>query len=74
MSSTPRSSVEAVDRLDQADRADLDEVLELLAAAGVAAGERAHERQVALDQLLARGEVAVLVVAPEQNLVVGRHA
>ena len=48
--------VEAVDRLDEADAADLDEILELLAAIGVAAGERADERQVLLDQLLARLE------------------
>ena len=46
--------LEAVDRLDQADRAHLLDVLQRLAAAGVAAGQRAHERQVALDQL-ARG-------------------
>ena len=61
--------VEAVDRLDQADRPDLDEILELLAAIGVAAGERAHQRHVLLDQLLARLEVALLVVAPQQDLV-----
>ena len=61
--------VEAVDRLDQADAADLDEVVELLAPVGVAAGERADEREVLLDQLLARGEVALLVVAAQQHLV-----
>src|SRR4051812_34803992 len=61
--------VEAVDRLDQADGADLDEILELLAAVRVAPGERAHERHVLLDQLLARLEVALLVVAPQENLV-----
>ena len=67
--------VEAVDRLDQADAADLDEVVELLAAIGVAPRERAHEREVLLDQLLARGEVALLVVAAEQRLVGNaRHA
>src|SRR6266516_1546259 len=67
--------VEAVDRLDQPDRPDLDEVLELLAAVRVAACERAYERHVLLDQLLARLEVAVLVVAAEQDLVVDpRHA
>ena len=58
--------LEAVDRLDQSDRADLLDVLERLAAAGVAARQRAHERQVALDQLLARRGVAVLVVAAKQ--------
>src|SRR5712691_7631386 len=61
--------VEAVDRLDQPDRADLDEVLELLAAVAVAARERADERHVLLDQLLARGQVALLVVAAEEDLV-----
>src|SRR5215210_1892362 len=61
--------VETVDRLDQADRADLDEVLELLAAIGVAAGEGAHERHVLLDQLRAGREVALLVVAAEEDLV-----
>src|SRR5581483_10643928 len=66
--------VEAVDRLDQADRADLDEILELLAPERVAPRERAHERHVLLDQLLARLQVALLVVAAEQDLVVGpRH-
>src|SRR5436190_2091956 len=62
--------IEAVDRLDQADRADLDEILELLAAVRVAARERADERHVLLDQLLPRGEVALLVVAAEEGLVV----
>src|SRR5687767_7305971 len=61
--------VEAVDRLDQADAADLHEVVELLAAVGVAPRERAHEREVLLDQLLARGEVSLLVVAAQQRLV-----
>ena len=61
--------VEAVDRLDQADAADLDEIVELLAAVGVAPRQRADEREVLLDQLLARGEVAVLVVAAQQRLV-----
>src|SRR5581483_1542263 len=65
--------VEAVDRLDQADRADLDEILELLAAIRVPPRERANERHVLLDQLLARREVAVLVVAPQENLVVLLH-
>ena len=42
--------VVAVDRLDQADRAHLDEVLQRLAGAVEAAGDRAHQREVALDQ------------------------
>src|SRR3954471_11071863 len=61
--------VEAVDRLDQPDRADLDEIFELLAAVRVAPRQRAHERHVLLDQLLASLQVPVLVVAPQQNLV-----
>ena len=51
----PALEVEAVDRLDQADRRDLDQVVELLAAARVAARDRARERQVGLDELVARG-------------------
>src|SRR5205085_10364438 len=65
--------VEAVDRLDQADRADLDEVFELLAAVRVAAGERAHERHVLLEQLFARLQVTLLVVTAEQDLVGVAH-
>src|SRR6185295_120669 len=61
--------VEAVDRLDQTDAADLDEIVELLAAVGVAAGERADEGEVLLDQLLPGGEIALLVVAAKQRLV-----
>src|SRR6185437_15873065 len=66
--------IEPIDRLDQADRADLDEILQLLAAIRVPARERAHERHVLLDQLLARMEVTLLVVFTQQNLVVDpRH-
>src|SRR5205085_251706 len=66
--------VEAVDRLDEPDRADLDEVLELLAAIRVAAGERTDERHVLLDQLFTRMEVTLLVIFPQENLVVdARH-
>src|SRR5512143_2255478 len=64
--------VEAVDRLDQADGADLDEVLELLAAVGVAPGEGTDEGHVLLDELLPSLEVSLHVVAPQQSLV--RHA
>ena len=39
----PALDVEPVDRLDQADRADLDQVVELLAAVGVAPRERPDE-------------------------------
>ncbi len=67
--------VEAIDRLDQADAADLDEIVELLAAVGIAPGERADEGQVLLDQLLPGGEIALLVVAAKQRLVGrARHA
>src|SRR5581483_365442 len=68
----PPLEVEAVDRLDQPDRADLDQVVELLAAVGVPPGERAHERHVPLDQLLAGGEIALLVVGAKE-LLVGRR-
>ena len=57
-----RSRVEAVDRLQQAERRDLHEVVERLAAALVAAGELARERQEALDERVARGRIAALVV------------
>ena len=56
--------VEAVDRLDQPDRADLDQVVERFALAGIAAGDRPHERHVLFDQLVARPLVAFLVVRP----------
>src|SRR5205823_4239726 len=62
--------VEAVDRLDEPDGADLDEVLELLAAIRVATRQRPHQRHVLLDQLLAGSEVALLVIAAEEHLVV----
>ena len=66
--------IEPVDRLDQPDRADLNEILELLASVRISSGERTNERHVLLDQLLARLEVARLVVAPKQDLVVDpRH-
>src|SRR5205823_3317070 len=58
------------DRLDQADRPDLHEVLELLPAVGVPPRQRADERHVLLDQFLACREIAVLVIAAEENLVV----
>src|SRR5438046_3392447 len=61
--------VESVDRLDQPNRPDLDEVVELLAAIGVSSRERTHERHVPLDQLFACLQIAVLVVAAQQNLV-----
>jgi hypothetical protein len=67
--------IEAVDRLDQADAADLDEILELLAPVAVAARQGADEREVLLDQLLAGGQVTLLVIAAEEDLVglAGHH-
>ena len=64
--------VEAVDRLQQAERRDLDQIVELLAAALVAARELARERQEALHELLARGRVTLAVVAHEQAPVLLR--
>src|SRR5205085_7436196 len=61
--------VVAVDGLEQPDRAYLLDVFERLAATRVAAGKRAHERQVALHELLARARVATDVVALEQVAV-----
>src|SRR5262249_19003527 len=61
--------VEPVDRLDEPDRADLDEIFELLTAVRVAPGQRAHERHVLLDQLLAGCEITLLVIPPEKDLV-----
>jgi hypothetical protein len=60
--------VEAVDRAEQSDARDLDEVVERLGAAVVAPGEAAGERQEALDELVAGGEVAEARVAAEQAL------
>jgi hypothetical protein len=56
--------LEPVDRVDQSDRADLDKVLELLAPAHVAPRELPHEWEVLLDQSVARGRVATLVIRP----------
>src|SRR3954454_4321251 len=65
--------VEAIDCLDQADRPDLHQVVELFAAVAVPACERAHQRHVLLDQLLACRKVAFLVVPAEQDLVTLSH-
>src|SRR2546430_5343335 len=59
--------VEAVDRVDEADRADLDEVVEHLAAADVAKGERPDERHQILDQLIPRSLVALRLVRVEKT-------
>jgi hypothetical protein len=60
--------VEAVDRAEQRDAGDLGQVVVGLGAALVAAGQAPGERQEALEQLVARGEVAEAVVAAEQPL------
>ncbi len=64
----PALRVPAVHRLDQADRGDLDEVIERLARSPVAQGERAGERHVALDQLLA-GPLVALLDEPHEPLI-----
>ena len=66
----PAAGVEAVDRLDQAEARDLEEVVERLVRVRVAQREVAGERQEPLGELLARGEVAVAVVA-DQELALG---
>ena len=50
----PARGLEAVDGLDQADGADLHEVVDGLASARVAAGDRAHEAHVLLDEARSR--------------------
>ena len=62
--------VEAVDRLDQPERGDLLEILELLAATGVAARERRDERHEVRDQPVAGGDVALLAVGAQQRAAV----
>ena len=61
--------VEAVDRLHDPDAGDLHEVVERLAAVGVAPGERPGERQHLLGQLVARARVALLVNAAQKLLL-----
>ena len=62
--------VEALDRLHDPDARDLHEVVERLAAADVAAGQRACKRHHLLGELVARREVAVDVVAAQQLVLV----
>jgi hypothetical protein len=64
--------VEAVDRLEQGERRHLHEVVELLAAALIAAGELARERKEARHELLACGRIALAVVADQQPAVLAR--
>ena len=56
--------VEAGRGLDQADRSSLDEVVDLLAAPGVAARHRAHERQMRAHEFLALGIAKTRAVSP----------
>jgi hypothetical protein len=67
--------VEALDRLDEAQRGNLLEVVERLALVGVAACQRAGERQRALDEL--QPGTLILVVTPASQqlavVVVARH-
>src|SRR6185312_16904394 len=61
--------VEAVDRVDQAEVRHLQQVVEGLAGAAVAERQVFREGQVAADELLARGRVALIAQAsPEQRL------
>ena len=65
--------VEAVDRLQKADPGHLHEVVERLAAVGVARRQRPHQPAVALDQGVARVGVAVALPAFDQHSV-RRHS
>ena len=64
--------VELLDRTDQAEVALLDEVQEQHAAAGVALGERDHEAQVGLEQVVL-GVLAVLGDPPQLALELHVH-
>ena len=67
--------VELVDCLDEPHRGHLHEVLELLALAGVAAGQRTRKRQQLRDKLVARREVALFAIRPQKGSALGvaRH-
>jgi hypothetical protein len=58
--------LESVDCVDEPDRADLDEILELLPAAHVAAGQLPYEWEVLPDQAVAGRGVPALVIRVEQ--------
>jgi hypothetical protein len=58
--------LEPVDRLDQPEARDLKQVVERLVGVRVAQRQVAGERQEPLRQLLARGQVAVVVVADQE--------
>jgi hypothetical protein len=63
------ADVEAVDRLHDPHARDLHEVVERLAAARVAAGQRAGERQHLLGELVASPHVPVLMDASQELLL-----
>src|SRR4051812_39432667 len=65
--------VELLDCADQAEVALLDQVQERQPAAGVALGDRNHEAQVRLDQVVLRRHVVLLDALGEANLVVLRQ-
>jgi hypothetical protein len=65
--------VEAVDRLDQPERANLDEILERLAAAGVAVRQCAHERHELDESALTRLGITFAVIGAEQCIHVSFH-
>jgi hypothetical protein len=58
--------IEALNRFEQADVGDLNEVVERLASRVVAAGDRAHERLIADDELLDDRPVCGRAMAREQ--------
>ena len=62
--------VEAVDGLEEREGRDLFEILERLAAAVIAAGQAAGEREVALDELLAEMGIAGSPIGAEQPLLI----
>ena len=54
-----RLGVKIVDRLDETDAADLKQIVDVLPAGGKALDDAQHEPQIARDQLLAGGLVAL---------------
>ena len=63
--------IEAVDRLHEPDAGDLHEVVQRLAAVGVARGEGAGQWEHLLRELIPRAGVGVLVNAPQQLALSG---
>jgi hypothetical protein len=62
--------VKAVDRLHDPDARDLDQIVYRFAAARIANGQRARQRQHLLGQLRTRRQIAILVVTPQEHLLV----